>query len=88
MLLGRQRSGLRHGERLKRPIRRCTVQAQGGCIYLVNAPMVYLIIRGIRELTPYVVQGLLANIGVSNFGIHHIEKLLQTAKVVPAVNQV
>lgn len=34
------------------------------------------------------VQGLLANIGVSNFGIHHLEKLMQTAKVVPAVNQV
>ena len=27
-------------------------------------------------------------IGVSNFGIGHIEKLLQTAKVVPAVNQI
>ena len=28
------------------------------------------------------------DIGVSNFGEKHIEKLLQTAKVVPAVNQV
>ncbi len=28
------------------------------------------------------------DIGVSNFGIGHIEKLLQTAKVVPAVNQI
>ena len=28
------------------------------------------------------------DIGVSNFGEKHIERLLQTAKVVPAVNQV
>jgi diketogulonate reductase-like aldo/keto reductase len=33
-------------------------------------------------------QGKLANIGVSNFGIGHLEKLLKTAKVVPAVNQI
>ena len=33
-------------------------------------------------------QGLLGSIGVSNFGVAHLEKLLKTAKVVPAVNQV
>ncbi|KAL3155330.1 hypothetical protein ABBQ38_010892 [Trebouxia sp. C0009 RCD-2024] len=33
-------------------------------------------------------QGLCRSIGVSNFGIGHLEQLLQYAKVVPAVNQI
>lgn len=33
-------------------------------------------------------QGGVRDIGVSNFGIKHVEKLLQTATVVPAVNQI
>ena len=32
-------------------------------------------------------RGLVKNIGVSNFMIHHLEELLKTAKVMPAVNQ-
>ncbi len=32
-------------------------------------------------------QGLVKNIGVSNFEIHHLEELLKTAKIRPAVNQ-
>ena len=31
---------------------------------------------------------LCRGIGVSNFGVGHLEKLLQTAHVVPAVNQI
>ena len=34
------------------------------------------------------VQGLCKNIGVSNFGIGHLEQLLKHAKVTPAVNQI
>lgn len=33
-------------------------------------------------------QGGVRNIGVSNFGVKHLEKLLKTAEVVPAVNQI
>ena len=33
-------------------------------------------------------QGLARAIGVSNFMVHHLEALLQTAKIVPAVNQI
>lgn len=33
-------------------------------------------------------QGLCKNIGVSNFGIGHLEQLLQYATVLPAVNQI
>ena len=34
------------------------------------------------------VQGLLRSIGVSNFGIPHLEKLAATSTITPAVNQV
>lgn len=34
------------------------------------------------------VQGSVRSIGVSNFGVAHLQKLLRTANVVPAVNQV
>lgn len=33
-------------------------------------------------------QGLCKDIGVSNFGIGHLEELLKVAKVTPAVNQI
>ncbi|OWY97282.1 Aldehyde reductase, partial [Phytophthora megakarya] len=41
--------------------------------------------RALEELQE---QGILKDIGVSNFGEAHLEKLLQTAKVKPAVNQI
>ncbi|KAG3113636.1 hypothetical protein PI124_g5749 [Phytophthora idaei] len=41
--------------------------------------------RALEELQE---QGILKDIGVSNFGEAHLEKLLKTAKVKPAVNQV
>lgn len=33
-------------------------------------------------------QGLTRSIGVSNFGVPHLQKLLQTAAIKPAVNQI
>ncbi|POM68551.1 Putative aldehyde reductase [Phytophthora palmivora] len=41
--------------------------------------------RALEELQE---QGILKDIGVSNFGEPHLEKLVKTAKVKPAVNQV
>eukprot|EP00644_Phytophthora_capsici_P012030 jgi/Phyca11/505292/fgenesh2_kg.PHYCAscaffold_12_\ len=41
--------------------------------------------RALEELQE---QGLLKDIGVSNFGEAHLDKLMKTAKVKPAVNQV
>ncbi|KAG6963259.1 hypothetical protein JG688_00008232 [Phytophthora aleatoria] len=41
-----------------------------------------------RELEELHEHGILKDIGVSNFGEAHLEKLLKTAKVRPAVNQV
>ena len=39
-------------------------------------------------LERYQALGRLRSIGVSNFGISHLEKLLLSAQVVPAVNQI
>lgn len=39
-------------------------------------------------LEEFLDQGRARSIGVSNFEAHHLEKLLQTAKVVPEVNQI
>jgi len=41
-----------------------------------------------RALEDLHAQGVLRDIGVSNFGIPHLEKLKQTARVQPAVNQI
>ncbi len=38
--------------------------------------------------TPAAEQGLIRSIGVSNFGIAHLQKLAETAVVKPAVNQI
>lgn len=42
----------------------------------------------VQAMEELVAKGLVRAIGVSNFSITKIEALLQTAKIVPAVNQV
>ncbi|GAB4818048.1 hypothetical protein N2152v2_005094 [Parachlorella kessleri] len=41
-----------------------------------------------RALEDSVREGLIRSIGVSNFGVPHLEKLSNSAEVVPAVNQI
>jgi diketogulonate reductase-like aldo/keto reductase len=41
-----------------------------------------------RALEEFHAEGKLRLIGVSNFGVKHLEKLSRTARVRPAVNQV
>lgn len=41
-----------------------------------------------RALEELQAEGIVKDIGVSNFGVDHLEKLAETAKVKPAVNQV
>eukprot|EP00195_Chlamydomonas_chlamydogama_P014418 CAMPEP_0202891642 /NCGR_PEP_ID=MMETSP1392-20130828/1651_1 /ASSEMBLY_ACC=CAM_ASM_000868 /TAXON_ID=225041 /ORGANISM="Chlamydomonas chlamydogama, Strain SAG 11-48b" /LENGTH=274 /DNA_ID=CAMNT_0049575457 /DNA_START=162 /DNA_END=986 /DNA_ORIENTATION=+ len=41
-----------------------------------------------RALEEAVTKGLIRSIGVSNFGVAHLEKLLSTAQIPPAVNQI
>lgn len=40
-----------------------------------------------RAMEEMVEAGLIRTIGVSNFLVHHMEELLKTAKIIPAVNQ-
>lgn len=40
-----------------------------------------------RAMEEMVEAGLIRTIGVSNFLVHHLEELLKTAKIIPAVNQ-
>lgn len=44
----------------------------------------------LTTLTPLldVTQGLARSIGVSNYGVKHLEELMKTSDIVPAVNQV
>lgn len=56
-------------------------------LYLIHWP--FLRTRKIwEELESLYLEGKVKAIGVSNFNIEHLEKLLKTAKIVPAVNQV
>lgn len=40
-----------------------------------------------RAMEELVVEGKIKTIGVSNFMVHHLEELLKTATIVPAINQ-
>lgn len=40
-----------------------------------------------RAMEEMVAEGLIKTIGVSNFLVHHLEELLKTARIVPAINQ-
>lgn len=41
-----------------------------------------------RAMEEMVDEGLIRTIGVSNFLVHHMEALLETARIIPAVNQI
>ena len=41
-----------------------------------------------RALEECLADDVVRNIGVSNFGVPHLEKLAQTAAILPAVNQI
>lgn len=46
------------------------------------------LVFGVSQRIPAGLQGKLRTIGVSNFGIAHLDKLMKTARMKPAVNQV
>lgn len=41
-----------------------------------------------RAMEEMVDEGLIRTIGISNFLVHHMEALLETARIIPAVNQI
>lgn len=57
-------------------------------LYLVHAPVPGGRLESHRGLEQLQRDGLARSIGVSNFGVHHLEELLSVASVPPAVNQV
>lgn len=57
-------------------------------LYLVHWPGKDKFIDTYRALEKLLADGLVRAIGVSNFQIHHLEKLMEETNVVPAVNQV
>lgn len=57
-------------------------------LYLIHWPVPGLRLESWRALRKLQQDGLCRSIGVSNFGVAHLEELLQSSDVVPAVNQV
>lgn len=57
-------------------------------LYLIHWPVENKFTESWRALEDLYKEGKVGAIGVSNFQIHHLETLLQTAEVVPAINQV
>lgn len=57
-------------------------------LYLIHWPMGRLSLKSWKAMEELYERGHIKAIGVSNFKVHHLEYLLTTAKVVPAVNQI
>lgn len=57
-------------------------------LYLIHWPVEGKFNETWRALEEIYNDGLSRSIGVSNFMIHHLEKLLETAKIIPAINQI
>ena len=63
-------------------------------IYIIYIEVVYVSLKLVchgylhQAMEELVSKGLVKAIGISNFSITKTERLLQTAKIVPAVNQV
>ena len=57
-------------------------------LYLIHAPHTRERLEQYRALEALRAEGLCRSIGVSNYGIHHLEELLAVCTVLPCVNQV
>ena len=57
-------------------------------LYLIHWPSSDKFIDTWKAMEQLYEQGLIKNIGVSNFHKSHLEELLETAKIIPAVNQI
>ncbi len=57
-------------------------------LYLIHWPVQGKYVEAWRALEHLYDQGKVKAIGVSNFQVHHLEKLLKVASVKPAVNQI
>ncbi|KAI8843039.1 putative reductase [Chytridium lagenaria] len=57
-------------------------------LYLLHAPVEGLRLESWRALEKIYADGKAKAIGVSNYGVHHLEELAKNSTVTPAVNQV
>jgi diketogulonate reductase-like aldo/keto reductase len=57
-------------------------------LYLIHWPVPVLRLESWRAMEKLQARGKCRSIGVSNFMVHHLEELLQSTGVVPAVNQI
>ncbi len=57
-------------------------------LYLIHWPVAGKFAETWKALEKLYEQGLVKNIGVSNFHEHHLKELFKTAKIIPAVNQI
>jgi methylglyoxal/glyoxal reductase len=79
----------RHGnvkKALRRSIRRLGVKNVD--LYLMHWPVPELFLSSWKQMEELHRQGLAKAIGVCNFHRHHLERLLDQADIVPAVNQI
>ena len=57
-------------------------------LVLLHAPVEQKRLGAYQSLEKLVEQGVCRSIGVSNFGVHHLEELLENCKIPPVVNQI
>ena len=57
-------------------------------LYLLHWPVKRKRLESWRALERLLADGKVRSIGVSNFMVHHLDELLASAKIVPAVNQI
>lgn len=57
-------------------------------LYLIHWPVAEKFVESWRLMEEFYKDGLTRAIGVSNFNPHHLDTLLETAQVVPALNQI
>ncbi len=57
-------------------------------LYLLHWPVVEQIESSWKQLEDFYRQGLIRNIGVSNFQIHHLKDMVPYMTITPAVNQI
>lgn len=57
-------------------------------LYLIHWPVAEKFVESWRLMEEFYKDGLTRAIGVSNFNPHHLDTLLETAQIVPALNQI
>ncbi|XP_029194800.2 LOW QUALITY PROTEIN: 9,11-endoperoxide prostaglandin H2 reductase-like [Acropora millepora] len=57
-------------------------------LYLMHSPVPDKVLPSWNAMVKLQQQGLIRSIGVSNFGIHHLEELKKHSNVIPSINQI